>query len=36
MCKVQWSNHTERDATGEKESELRMMYPDLFERYANP
>ena len=36
MCKVQWSNHTEREATWEKESELRMLYPYLFERYVTP
>ena len=36
MCKVQWSNHTEREATWEKESELRMLYPYLFERYISP
>jgi hypothetical protein len=34
MCKVQWSNHTEREATWEKQSELWMLYPYLFERYA--
>jgi hypothetical protein len=36
MCKVQWSNHTEREATWEKESELRMLYPYLFKRYVTP
>jgi hypothetical protein len=36
MCKVQWSNHIEREATWEKESELRMLYPYLFERYVTP
>jgi hypothetical protein len=36
MCKVQWSNHTEREATWEKEPELRMLYPYLFERYVTP
>jgi hypothetical protein len=36
MCKVQWSNHIEQEATWEKESELRMLYPYLFERYATP
>jgi hypothetical protein len=35
MCKVQWSNHTEREATWE-ESELWMLYPYLFERYVRP
>jgi hypothetical protein len=36
MCKVQWSNHTKREATWEKEFELRMLYPYLFERYVAP
>ncbi|WVZ79679.1 hypothetical protein U9M48_027232 [Paspalum notatum var. saurae] len=31
MCKVLWSNHSEREATWEKESELREKYPHLFE-----
>ncbi|WVZ54226.1 hypothetical protein U9M48_005056 [Paspalum notatum var. saurae] len=31
MCKVLWSNHLEREATWEKESELREKYPHLFE-----
>ncbi|WVZ58374.1 hypothetical protein U9M48_008653 [Paspalum notatum var. saurae] len=31
VCKVMWSNHTEREATWEKESELREKYPHLFE-----
>jgi ribonuclease HI len=35
MCKVQWSNHTEREATWEPESELRKHYPYLFERYVS-
>jgi hypothetical protein len=30
MCKVQWSNHTEREATWEKEEELRKQHPHLF------
>ena len=34
MCKVQWSNHTEREATWEKESDLRLQYPYLFEGYV--
>jgi hypothetical protein len=34
MCKVQWSNHTEREATWEKEADLRLQYPYLFERYV--
>ena len=36
MCKVVWSNHTEREATWEKESELQLRYPYLFERYVTP
>ena len=36
MCKVQWSNHTEREVTWEKESELQMLYPYLYERYVKP
>ena len=34
MCKVQWSNHTEREATWEKESDLQLQYPYLFEGYV--
>jgi hypothetical protein len=34
MCKVLWSNHTEREATREKESELWIHYPYLCERYV--
>jgi hypothetical protein len=34
MCKVLWSNHMEREATWEKESELRICYPYLFKRYV--
>jgi hypothetical protein len=30
MCKVQWSDHTEDEATWEHEEELRADYPDLF------
>jgi transposase InsO family protein len=30
FCKVLWSNHTEREATLEKEVDLRMEYPHLF------
>jgi hypothetical protein len=36
MCNVQWSNHTEREATWEKDSKLWMLYPYLFERYVTP
>ncbi|WVZ93477.1 hypothetical protein U9M48_039452 [Paspalum notatum var. saurae] len=31
VCKVLWSNHSEREATWEKESEHREKYPHLFE-----
>jgi phosphoenolpyruvate carboxylase len=31
FCKVLWSNHSEREATWEKESALRANYPHLFE-----
>jgi hypothetical protein len=30
MCRVQWSHHTEDEATWEWEDELRKTYPDLF------
>jgi hypothetical protein len=30
MCKVQWSHHTEVEATWEHEEELRADYPELF------
>jgi hypothetical protein len=30
MCKVQWSHHTEDEATWEPEEELREDYPELF------
>src|SRR6187399_3688139 len=31
FCKVQWSNHTEEEATWEREDHLRTEYPYLFE-----
>ena len=31
FLKVQWSNHTEREATWEKENDLRQEFPYLFE-----
>ena len=34
MCKIQWSNYTEREATQEKESDLQLRYPYLFEEYV--
>ncbi|WVZ52573.1 hypothetical protein U9M48_003621 [Paspalum notatum var. saurae] len=30
MCKVQWSHHTEKEATWEREDEMREAYPNLF------
>jgi hypothetical protein len=30
MCKVQWSHHTEDEATWEHEEELRAIFPELF------
>jgi hypothetical protein len=30
MCKVQWSNHTEQEATWEKEDQLKAEFPDIF------
>jgi hypothetical protein len=30
MCKVQWSNHTEEEATWEKEDQLMAEFPDIF------
>jgi hypothetical protein len=30
MCKVQWSNHAEDEATWEREDELKAEFPDLF------
>jgi hypothetical protein len=30
MCKVQWSHHTEDEATWEHEEEIRADYPKLF------
>jgi hypothetical protein len=34
-CKVQWKHHPEREATWEKEEDLRKSYPELF-RYSTP
>jgi hypothetical protein len=31
MCKVQWSNHVEDEATREREEELKQEYPHLFD-----
>jgi hypothetical protein len=30
MCKVQWSNHTEEQATWEKEDQLKAEFPEIF------
>jgi hypothetical protein len=30
MCKVQWSNHTEEEATWEKEDQLKAECPEIF------
>jgi hypothetical protein len=30
MCKVQWSHHTEDEATWEHEEKLRADYPEIF------
>jgi hypothetical protein len=30
MCKVQWSNHTEEEATWEKEDQLKAEFLDIF------
>jgi hypothetical protein len=30
MCKVQWSHHTEDEATWEHKEELRADYPELY------
>jgi hypothetical protein len=30
MCKVQWSHHTEEEATWEREEELKAEFPSFF------
>jgi hypothetical protein len=30
MCKVQWSHHTEEEATWEREAELKAEFPSFF------
>jgi hypothetical protein len=30
MCKVQWSHHTEEEATSEREEELKVEFPGFF------
>jgi len=34
MCKVQWSHHSEDEATWEREDELRAEFPDLFDNLS--
>jgi hypothetical protein len=34
MCKVQWSNHAEDEATWEREDELKAEFPDLFDNLS--
>ena len=34
-CKVQWKNHLEREATWEKEEDLKRDYPELFRYRGN-
>jgi hypothetical protein len=36
MCKVQWSNHTEEEATWEKEDQLKTEFPDIFSNLSEP
>jgi len=31
MCKVQWKHHSEEEATSEREDELKVDFPQLFE-----
>jgi hypothetical protein len=35
MCKVQWSNHAEDEATWEREDEVKAEFPDLFPNLSN-
>jgi hypothetical protein len=30
MCKVQWSNHNEKEPTWEKEDQLKAEFPEIF------
>jgi hypothetical protein len=36
MCKVQWSNHTEEEATWEKEDQQKAEFPDIFSNLSKP
>ena len=35
MCKVQWSHHSEDDATWEREDELRAEFPSYSQKFFN-
>ncbi|KAK1648744.1 hypothetical protein QYE76_066549 [Lolium multiflorum] len=35
-CKIQWKHHPEREATWEKEEDLRKSYPELFSSLLHP
>ena len=35
VCKVQWSNQSEEDATWENEDQMKIDFPRLFEVYHN-
>jgi hypothetical protein len=35
MCKVQWSHHTEKEATWEREDELKEDFPQMFSKFLN-
>jgi hypothetical protein len=35
MCKVQWSHHSEKEATWEREEELRAEFPSFFFDLSN-
>jgi hypothetical protein len=30
MCKVEWSNHTKKEATWEKEDQMKAEFPEIF------
>jgi hypothetical protein len=36
MCKVQWSHHTEEEATWEREEKLKAEFPSFFLIHPNP
>jgi hypothetical protein len=35
ICKVQWSNYTEEEATWEKDDQLKVEFPDIFFNLSN-